>query len=241
MRGASRLRPQDIHLEGKHLQVVEQLIDGTFQIEHGAGAAGLLATVHGVKRDSGVQTEGERLGEVAAVDASHVGPHRLKAQNFGDRRGDGVGHAQRLGVIVAEPTGMTARTGRSWGARAIRPFTTSFTRPSPPSAMTQPTSGPSSRASDSPWPAQAVVSIPKRPSPTRSRRSRAASEAATAPRPLFDTGFAMRTILPSSMEGTTTSLLTKQPTQRRPSDQPSADLRISRCTLNKATRSFPSA
>ena len=70
MRGASRLRPQDIHLEGKHLQVVEQLIDGTFQIEHGAGAAGLLATVHGVKRDSGVQTEGERLGEVAAVDAS---------------------------------------------------------------------------------------------------------------------------------------------------------------------------
>lgn len=134
---------------------------------------------------------------------------------------------------------MTARTGRSWGARAIRPFTTSFTRPSPPSAMTQPTSGPSSRASDSPWPAQAVVSIPKRPSPTRSRRSRAASEAATAPRPLFDTGFAMRTILPSSMEGTTTSLLTKQPTQRRPSDQPSADLRISRCTLNKATRSFP--
>lgn len=66
-------------------------------------------------------------------------------------------------------------------------------------------------------------------------------EAATAPRPLFDTGFAMRTILPSSMEGTTTSLLTKQPTQRRPSDQPSADLRISRCTLNKATRSFPSA
>ena len=101
MRGASRLRPQDIHLEGKHLQVVEQLIDGTFQIEHGAGAAGLLATVHGVKRDSGVQTEGERLGEVAAVDAPHVGPHRLKAQNFGDRRGDGVGHAQRLGVIVA--------------------------------------------------------------------------------------------------------------------------------------------
>ena len=83
---------------------------------------------------------------------------------------------------------MTARTGRSSGMRAIRPFTTSFTRPSPPSAMTQPTSGPSSRASDSPWPAQAVVSISKRSWPTRSRRSRAASEAATAPRPLFDTG-----------------------------------------------------
>ena len=101
MRGASRLRSQDIHLEGKHLQVVEQLVDGAFQIEHGAGAAGLLAAIHGVERDGGVQTEGERLGEVAAVDAPHVGPHRLKAQNFGDRRGDGVGHAQRLGVIVA--------------------------------------------------------------------------------------------------------------------------------------------
>lgn len=84
MRGASRLRSQDIHLEGKHLQVVEQLIDGAFQIEHGAGAAGLLTAIHGVERDGGVQAERERLGEVAAVDAPHIGPHRLKAQDLGD-------------------------------------------------------------------------------------------------------------------------------------------------------------
>lgn len=124
----------DHDLSRDGIEMVLDLIETAFDIEDRSCLVCSLAALHSLKRDSSIHAERERFAEVGVVDLADVDGLLLEV-------GELIEYLERIERKVEAPreivsltSGEDAKCGRFSFSICMRPFTTSCTRPSPPSA-----------------------------------------------------------------------------------------------------------